>query len=70
MDKLRKWLMSRFVSRKIKLSKINEAYDTIQHDRAGRGSSSGSYTGGGYYNAGAAGRDDLIRIRQMIHQSV
>ena len=28
MDKLRKWLMSRFVSRKIKLSKINEAYDT------------------------------------------
>ena len=29
MDKLRKWLMSRFVSRKINLSKINEAYDTV-----------------------------------------
>ena len=50
-----------------RMKEINEAYDTIQHDRAGRGSSSGSYTGGGYYNAGAAGRDDLVRIRQMIN---
>ena len=28
MEKFSKWLMSKFVSRKIKLSKINEAYDT------------------------------------------
>lgn len=29
MEKFSKWLMSKFVSRKIKLSKINEAYDTV-----------------------------------------
>ena len=51
------------------MKEINEAYDIIQKERAGKTSSSGSsYNGGGSYSGtgGQGGSQSLLRARQLI----